>query len=95
MKSSTAKKKESGAASIQDYLFNHLFKLEESFTLLFLGMFFSFLYLYGTTSSGEDPNDNSSVSVLSRDSIKIAMWISALLAVVAHLTPKKGENGKE
>jgi hypothetical protein len=57
MKPSTVKKNESGTASIQDYLFNHLFKLEESFTLLFLGMFFCFLYLYGTASAGGDAND--------------------------------------
>lgn len=71
------------------YLTTHLFKLEESFTLLFLGLFLCFLYLYGTGSS-----DDVDV-VFSQESIKVAMWVSAFLAIVSHLTPKGPKKEEE
>ena len=71
------------------YLTTHLFKLEESFTLLFLGLFLCFLYLYGTGSS-----DDVDV-VFSQESIKVAMWVSAFLAIVSHLTPKGAKKEEE
>ena len=67
----------------------HLFKLEESFTLLFLGLFLCFLYLYGTGSS-DDVDE-----VFSPESIKVAMWVSAFLAIVSHLTPKGPKKEEE
>jgi hypothetical protein len=71
------------------YLTTHLFKLEESFTLLFLGLFLCFLYLYVTGSS-----DDIDV-VFSPESIKVAMWVSAFLAIVSHLTPKGPKKEEE
>ena len=75
------------------YLTTHLFKLEESFTLLFLGLFLCFLYLYGTTASDVGASDDE--VVFSPESIKVAMWVSAFLAIVSHLTPKGPKKEEE
>ena len=75
------------------YLTTHLFKLEESFTLLFLGLFLCFLYLYGTTAGDEGASDDE--VVFSPESIKVAMWVSAFLAIVSHLTPKGPKKEEE
>ena len=75
----------------------HLFKLEESFTLLFLGLFLCFLYLYGTTAGGasDDGAPVDEAVVFSPESIKVAMWVSAFMAIVSHLTPKGPKKEEE
>ena len=91
MKSSTAKKGNSQGVFdiVINYANKNLFKSEEFFTLMFIGMFFSFFYIYATS------NDDDLNGGLSRNSFRILMWLSALMAIVSHLTPKKGNKDKQ
>jgi hypothetical protein len=66
----------------------NLLKQEEIYTIIFFLMFIVFLYEYGTYTHAE-----YQTAVLSRDSIKIGMWLSALFAIVAHLMPKNKQSG--
>ena len=50
-----------------------------------------FLYLYGTG----DPSASDDDVVFSPESIKVAMWVSAFLAIVSHLTPKGPKKEEE
>ena len=56
---------------------------DSTFTVLFLVMFLCFLYLYGTST------ENENAIVFSPTLLKGAMWLSAFMAAVAHLSPKK------
>jgi len=96
MKSSN--KKESGILGLLlDYLMKNIFKVEEVYTLIFIGIFLCFFYSWISYPRDELLADQS---LLSAVTLKICMWISALLSIVSHLMPKdksskssKGQTG--
>lgn len=71
---------------VWDYLSENLFRQEEAFTLTFLSLFFVFLYQYATFVEGSVYDDQNWVS---QDTLKMFVYMSGLLAIVAHLMPKK------
>lgn len=62
------------------------------FTVLFLIMFVVLLIQYVIYEEDTYPGEN--INPVSRETIKILMWLCAMLAVVAHLTPKRGGDKK-
>ena len=82
----TSYKKESGILSlVLDYVMKNVFRVEEVYTLMFLFIFVCFFYSWITYPIEELMIASS---LLSAESLKICMWVSALLAIVSHLMPK-------
>ena len=71
------------------YFVTNVLKAEEIFTLIFLAMFVCFLYLYGNKVYPSDSQRYSDESGLSKETLKLLMWMSAFMAAISHLMPKK------
>ena len=71
------------------YFASNVLKAEEIFTLIFLTMFVCFLYLYGNKVYPSDNQRYSDESGLSKETLKLLMWMSAFMAAISHLMPKK------
>lgn len=86
--SNTLKKQDPGiAAQALEFVLKDVLKIEKVYTAIFIGMFVTFLYQWITY-----PTNEYAVSqcLLSLETIKVCMWVSALMAIVSHLMPNGG-----
>jgi hypothetical protein len=68
-----------------NYVNTQILKKEEIYTQIFSVLFFTLLYVNG--NADEQPSSLFEMD----DFLKVIMWLSLAMAVVAHLVPKKGK----
>ena len=58
-------------------------------------MFIYFMFQYLSFSFDNEENSTENEGFLSKETLKILMWLSAMMAIISHLMPKKGlDDGK-
>ncbi len=79
--------------SLYDYIVAEIFIKEELYTQLFSILFIILLYVNSNAddSIGQPPSSLFEFD----DSMKVVMWLSLLMAVIAHLVPKKGKKNEK
>ncbi len=79
--------------SLYDYIVAEIFIKEELYTQLFSILFIILLYV---NSNADDSVGHPPSSLFELDdSMKVVMWLSLLMAVIAHLVPKKGKKNEK